>query len=57
MRPNSQGSLAFLNFNKYLLATQLVTAAWWLNPDPTNPSTLVEAAVVNSFEAPKFLLF
>lgn len=56
-RPSSQGGLAFPDCFKYFLATQLVTAAWWLNLDLTNPSTLLEAAVVNFLVVLKFLLF
>lgn len=52
MRPASQGALAFPDFHKYYLATQLVTAMWWLNPDKTN-SVLLEAAMVQSLEALK----
>lgn len=57
MRPCNQGSLAFPDLYKYFLATQLVAAAWWLCPDLSNPSTQLEASVVESTEALKFLLF
>lgn len=49
--------LACPDLYRYFLATKLVTTSWWLNPDITNPATLVEAAVVKSLEVLKFLLF
>lgn len=47
IRPCDQGSLAFSDLYKYFLATQLVTAAWWLSPDLSNSSTWLEAVVVD----------
>lgn len=41
---------------KYFLATQLVTVAWW-SPNLFNSSTMLEAAVVGSLEALKFLAY
>lgn len=43
--------------HKYFLATQLVTAAWWLSPDCTNSSTMLEAAFVRTLEALHALIF
>lgn len=57
IRPTSQGGLACPDLHKYYLAAQLVTAAWWFNPDISNPATQIEAAVLGSLEALKFLLF
>lgn len=57
VRPTSQGGLACPDFHKYYLASQLVTTAWWLNPDTSNFATQVEAAVLESLEALKFLIF
>lgn len=57
MRPTSQWELAFPDFHKYFLAAQLFTALWWLDPDVTNSAVLLEAAVVQSLKALKFLLF
>lgn len=42
---------------KYFLATQLATVAWWQSPDLSNPSKMLEAAVVRSLEALKFLVY
>lgn len=57
MRPTSQGGLACPDLFQFFLATQLVTAACWLNPDITNPTSLVKVAVLKWLEALKFLLF
>lgn len=37
------------------MATQLVTAVWWLNPDRLSPSTMLEATIVHSIEALQLL--
>lgn len=52
-RPTSQGGLAISDFYKYFIVTQLVTAHWWLEPNLSNPSVMLEAAMLNSLEALK----
>uniref|UniRef100_A0A803J2H9 Reverse transcriptase domain-containing protein n=1 Tax=Xenopus tropicalis TaxID=8364 RepID=A0A803J2H9_XENTR len=49
--PVKKGGLALPNFLLYFYASQLVYANWWFNPDPNNQATVLEAAVVSSFEA------
>lgn len=57
MRPLAQGGLAFPDFYKYFLAAQLVMVGEWLDPDKYNSFTMLEAAVVHSFEATQALPF
>lgn len=57
MRPRTQGGMAFPDCYKYYLATQLVTAAWWLDPDGTNSSTVLGVVVEGSLEALKLLVY
>lgn len=52
-----RGGLAMPDCFKYLLASQLVTAHWWLQPDLTNSAVVLEAAIVKSLEALQVLLF
>lgn len=54
---NEQGGMVFLDCYKYFLAAQLVTVAWLLNPNRFNSSTTLEATVVGSLEALKFLSY
>lgn len=57
-RPPSQGGMTFPDSHKYFLGTQLPSLrAWWLSPDRTNPSTILEAAIVGSLETIQVLLF
>lgn len=56
-RPVERRGLALPDCYKYFLATQQVTAHWWLQPDLTNSAVVLEAAIVNSLEALQGLLF
>lgn len=57
MRPLSRGGMAFPDCYKYFLATQLVTVAWWLNPDKTNVASALEATVAGSWESLRHLIY
>lgn len=52
-----QGGLGMPDFYKYFIATHLVTAHWWLVPNLSNSSRMLEAAILNSLEALQHLLF
>lgn len=47
------GGMALPDSHKYFLATQLVTAIWWLS----HSSTMLEATIVGSLEALQALVF
>lgn len=57
MMPTTQGGMAFPDCHNYFLAAQLVTVVWWLHPDRTNASTVLEATVVGSLEDLQFLIY
>lgn len=51
-----QGRLAMLTCQKYFLATNLAMAHWWLQPEISNASTMLEAVILHPLGAHCFLM-
>uniref|UniRef100_A0A803K2L7 Reverse transcriptase domain-containing protein n=1 Tax=Xenopus tropicalis TaxID=8364 RepID=A0A803K2L7_XENTR len=55
--PVTEGGLGLPHWYLYYLASQIYYIQWWLNPDPTNPNSPLQATIATSPESLASILY